>query len=256
MARCAFVEWPEGLEPAGETWDILSRQVREARPDILVTNEMPFGDWIASAHQFDDGIARASVALHEQGLAALRTLGVPAIISSRPVPFAGRLANEAFVLEGDQVRTLHRKQFFPEEEGWYEATWFGGDGSGFVIHAVAGVKVGVLLCTELMFNEHARHYGRSGADLIAVPRATEMSHEKWETAAAMAAIVSGSYVLSSNRVGKSADSPAFGGRGLAFAPDGSRLAQTSAESPLVVVEIDAGLSRQQKAEYPCYVAEA
>lgn len=256
MVKCAFVEWPEGLEPAGQQWDILSRQVRDARPDILVTNEMPFGSWIASARQFDEDAARRSVALHEQGLVALRALGVPAIISSRPVPFAGRLANEAFVLEGDQVRTLHRKQFFPEEEGWYEATWYGGDGSGFVASDVAGVKVGVLLCTELMFNEHARHYGRSGAELIVVPRATELSHEKWETAAAMAAIVSGGYVLSSNRVGKSEHSPAFGGRGLAYAPDGSRLAQTSAENPLVVVEIDPELSRRQKAEYPCYVAEA
>ncbi|CAN7266678.1 carbon-nitrogen hydrolase family protein [Rhizobium sp. LjRoot30] len=256
MIKCAFVEWPEGLEPAGQQWDILSRQVRDARPDILVTNEMPFGNWIASARQFDDDAARRSVAVHEQGMAALRALGVPAIVSSRPVPLAGKLVNEAFVMEGDQVRTLHRKQFFPEEEGWYEATWFDADGSGFAVHEIAGVSIGVLLCTELMFNEHARHYGRSGAELIVVPRATELSHEKWETAAAMAAIVSGSYILSSNRVGKSDDSPAFGGRGLAYAPDGSKLAQTSAENPLVVVEIDPGLSRRQKAEYPCYVAEA
>ena len=243
MVKCAFVEWPEGLEPAGQQWD------------ILITNEMPFGTWIASARQFDEDTARRSIAIHEQGLAALRALGVPAVISSRPVPRAGKLANEAFVIDGDQIRTLHRKQFFPEEEGWYEATWYGGDGSGFVVNDVAGVKVGVLLCTELMFNEHARHYGRVGAELIVVPRATELSHEKWETAASMAAIVSGSYVLSSNRVGKTADSPAFGGRGLAFAPDGSRLAQTSTENPLAIVEIDPALSRRQKAEYPCYVAE-
>lgn len=109
--------------------------------------------------------------------------------------------NEAFSIEGERIKILHRKQFFPNEAGWYEGIWFHSDDSGFVIHEVAGLKIGILLCTELMFNEHARHYGRAGADLIVVPRATRQSQEKWVTAGSMAAIVSGSYVVSSNRVG-------------------------------------------------------
>lgn len=41
MTTCAFVEWPEGLEPRGLLWEALRQQVAAARPDILVTNEMP-----------------------------------------------------------------------------------------------------------------------------------------------------------------------------------------------------------------------
>jgi N-carbamoylputrescine amidase len=80
--------------------------------------------------------------------------------------------NEAVALEQGVLRPLHRKQFFPNEDGWYEANWFAADASGFAVHEVAGLKIGVLLCTEVMFNEYARRYGRAGAELIVVPRAT------------------------------------------------------------------------------------
>jgi len=255
MTNCAFVEWPEGLEPAGERWDALRREVDAARADILITNEMPFGAWLASADRFDAAAADRSVALHERGLQALSTLEVGAVISSWPVRLGDKLANEAYALENGTMRPLHRKQLFPQEPGWHEASWFQGDGGGFAVHDVAGVKVGILLCTELMFNEHARRYGRAGAELIAVPRATGQSRDKWVAAGAMAAIVSGSYVVSANRVGHSAGSPIFGGGGLAFGPDGDLLAGTSAEAPLVVVPLDVERSRRQKSEYPCYVSD-
>ncbi|WP_221938876.1 carbon-nitrogen hydrolase family protein [Mycobacterium sp. KBS0706] len=253
---CAFVEWPEGLEPAGARWDVLRRQIEALRPDILVTNEMPFGRWLPDADSFDADAAHCSVSLHELGIDALAAIGVPAVISSRPVWAGDRLANEAFALAGGRVTPLHRKQYFPEEAGWYEATWFRGDAGGFAIHEVAGLRVGVLLCTELMFNERARRYRRAGADLIVVPRATGLANASWFTAGAMAAIVSGSYVVSSNRVGDGAGGPAFGGRGFAFAPDGSPLAETSAVEPVKIIALDVAAARRQKAEYPCYVADA
>lgn len=255
MTICAFVEWPEGLEPFGARWDALRRQVEALRPDILITNEMPFGPWLAAADRFDAEAARRSVSLHEHGIDALAALGVPAVISSRPVWAGDRLANEAFALADSRITPLHRKQYFPEEAGWYEATWFRGDAGGFEVHEVAGLKVGILLCTELMFNERARRYGRAGAELIVVPRAAGHAHRNWLTAGAMAAIVSGSYVVSSNRMGGAAAGPSFGGRGYAFAPDGAPLAETSAAEPVQIVDLEAAAARRQKTEYPCYVPD-
>lgn len=78
--------------------------------------------------------------------------------------------------------------------------------AGFDVLEYRGQRLGVLLCTELMFTEWARHYRRQGAHVIAVPRASGMSMRKWHTAAAMAAIVSGCYVLSSNRAAAVGDS--------------------------------------------------
>lgn len=122
---------------------------------MLITNELPFGPWIAESEDFSEEAARLSIRAHEVGLRGLIDLELPAIISSRPVWTGKRLANEAFVVEGLSVRPLHRKQYFPNEPGWFESEWYGGDGSGFDVAEVLGIKVGVLLCTDAMFNERA-----------------------------------------------------------------------------------------------------
>jgi N-carbamoylputrescine amidase len=150
---------------------------------LLITNEMPFGQWHPARAVFDPQAARLWIDQHEQGLKALSGLRAKAILSSRPVPFADRLANEAFVLESGAYRALHRKQYFPAEEGWHEATWFAPEHADYRPHDILGISVGVLLCTELMFNEHARALGRASAELIVAPRATGRSIASWEIAA-------------------------------------------------------------------------
>ena len=170
--RIAFVEWPEALSTDDEPWRKLRDSVTAARPDILITNELPFGPWLAEAAVFSEAAARLSLRAHEKGLEGLIDLSLPAVVSTRPVWNGKRLANEAFVLENGAVRCLHRKQYFPNEPGWFESEWYAGDASGFEVAGVLGLKVGVLVCTEAMFNERARAYGRQKASLIVIPRAS------------------------------------------------------------------------------------
>jgi N-carbamoylputrescine amidase len=107
-----------------------------------------------------------------------------------------------------------------------------------------------------MFNEHARRYGRAGAHVLLVPRAAgAASLRRWLVAARMAAIVSGAYVLSSNRAGVDSRGQAFGGAGWIVDPFGDLVAETSPAAPLAVHEIDIALVRQAQSEYPCYVKE-
>jgi N-carbamoylputrescine amidase len=253
--RVAFVEWPEALLIDDTHWQTLSDSVMAARPDILVTNELPFGRWIAEASAFSDHEAGRSIHAHEKGLEALIALDLPAVISSRPVRNGNRLANEAFVLEKGAVRALHRKQYFPNEPGWFESEWYAGDGSGFEVGEVLGIKVGVLLCTDAMFNEHARAYGRQKASLIALPRASGMNLESWKIAGAMASLVSGAYVVSSNRIGRSTGGTQFGGGGFAYAPQGRLLTMTNPDNPLRTVEVDLNEINLAQRDYPCYVPE-
>ena len=253
--RVGFVEWPEGLQPSGPEWTKLADQVAGAHLEILITNELPFGRWIAADPVFDRNVAQDSVAVHEAGLTALSTLPVPVILSSRPAWAGTRLANEAFVLEHGSSCVLHRKRYFPAEPGWFETSWYVPGEAGFQPAEVAGLRIGVLLCTDAMFNEHARGYGRQGVALIAMPRATGTSVDMWQAAGKMAAIVSGAYVVSSNRVGSSPISPVFGGGGFAYGPDGSLIAATTSTDPLLVVNVDPEVSTHQRSAYPCYVAE-
>lgn len=255
ILRVAFVEWPEDLSIDHPPWNELKRSVAAAHPDLLITNELPFGPWIAEGAEFSEDKARLSISAHEKGLDGLIDLDLPAVISSRPVWSGKRLANEAFVLENRAVRPLHRKQYFPNEPGWFESEWYAGDGSGFDVAEVLGIKVGVLLCTDAMFNEHARAYGRQKASLIAIPRASGMDLESWRIAGAMASLVSGAYVFSSNRVGRGKDGTQFGGGGYAYAPHGKLLAITDPVHPLQIVELDPASSESAGREYPCYVPD-
>ncbi len=251
--RVAFVQWPEALRPDTAAWNEIIGQVAASRAELLVTNELPFGPWIAGEAAFDVAAAQMSIDVHAAGAESLARLGIPTVLSSRPVWNEGRLLNEAFVLVGDRIRPVHQKNYFPQEEGWWEATWFHNSQRGFQVADVYGLKIGVMLCTDAMFNEHARHYGRQGASLIAIPRAAGTATDNWLTAGKMAAIVSGSYVVSSNRVGISDQGTIFGGAGFAFAPDGTLLAVTSAQEPLLVIDLDREFSARRRLTYPCYV---
>ena len=253
--RVAFVEWPEGLSPAGAAWSELKSSVAAAHPDILVTNELPFGPWIAEGSTFSGAEANLSIRSHETGLKGLTDLGARAVISSRPVRKGSRLANEAFVVEDGAVRPLHRKQYFPNEPGWFESEWYSGDRSGFDAAEILGIRVGVLLCTDAMFNERARSYGKQGASLIVIPRASGVDIDTWKIAGAMASLVSGAYVVSSNRVGPAVGGTVFGGGGFAYAPGGRLIAVTSPAEPVQCFALDAGLALAAQREYPCYVQE-
>lgn len=87
--RVGFVEWPDGLQPVGTEWDKIAKQVTDAQLDLLVTNELPFGDWIAGSPGFDPEAAQRSIDLHVSGLRALSALPVQAIVTSCPIWASG-----------------------------------------------------------------------------------------------------------------------------------------------------------------------
>ncbi|MGE5233808.1 MAG: carbon-nitrogen hydrolase family protein, partial [Acidobacteriota bacterium] len=143
-----------------------------------------------------------------------------------------------------------------DEEGFYEARWFAGGELRFRLAEAGPLRVGFLICTELMFNEHARRYGRAGAELLLVPRATgRASLERWLVATRMAAIVSGAYVASSNRGGVDERGQEFGGCGWIVDPHGDLVARTSATSPVAFHELDLAWVKRAQREYPCYVKD-
>ena len=83
--RISFIESPEGMQPGEVEWRDLRDRLRHAKADVIVTNEMPFGFWLASHEKFDRVRADESVRLHEEGIEALKLLDAPLVLSSRPV---------------------------------------------------------------------------------------------------------------------------------------------------------------------------
>ena len=254
--KIGICESPPELVAGSAEWTQLALAVSRQAPDLFLLNEMPFGPWIAGAAAFDERQWRESCDLHDAGILKLGDLGAEAVAGTRPRELDGKRLNEAFVWTQAGARGLHSKQYFPDEEGYYEARWFEAGERHFQLAAVGPAQVGFLICTELMFNEHARHYGRSGTHVILAPRAVGRgSLPRWLVATRMAAIVSGAYVLSSNRNGCDSRGQMFGGCGWIIDPQGELVAQTSAATPAVFYEIDTDFAEQAQREYPCYVKE-
>ncbi len=257
QVRIGVCEASAGLLPGSQAWKRLCNQVRRVNPDIFLLNEMPFGSWLAAGKISDSGRMQESIRLHEEGAVLFPELGAPIVLGTRPVLQKGKFVNEAFVWSAQRgMEGIHTKQYFPDEEGYYEARWFQAGDRHFRVAKAGGLGIGFLICTEVMFNEHARRYGRQGAQLICVPRAVGGGTlARWLVAMRMAAIVSGCYVVSSNRGGTDAAGQHFGGRGWVVDPDGEMVSQSSCVSPVVAYDIDLEFVSRAQQDYPCYVTE-
>jgi N-carbamoylputrescine amidase len=71
----------------------------------------------------------------------------------------------------------------------------------------------------------------------------------------MASLVSGAYVVSSNRGGVAKGGTQFGGGGYAYAPHGQLLTMTDSTHPVQILELDPQIAALAQREYPCYVAD-
>jgi N-carbamoylputrescine amidase len=225
--------------------------------DLVLLPEMPACPWFGADAHFDKKLWQYALRDHDQLVRELTALAPATVLATRPIEQNQKRLNEAFVWnEKLGYQPVHHKCYFPDEPGFFEAKWFHSTPRDFTPYQLGETKIGFLVCTELMFNEWARHYGRQGVHLIAVPRATEStSVERWLIALRMAAIVAGAFVISSNHVGIGPSGVSFGGAGAIISPEGEVLAVTSHENPFVTIDANFQEAEAAKKTYPRYVIE-
>lgn len=251
MVRVTCVELPDSLGLVA--WGKLVQHLEREGSELLVLNEMPASPWIAYRAEYDEAVALEAVRIHDDFMEKLSRLGVP-VVASRPVMENNALYNEAFLIN-QHYTPIHTKHYFPNEEGFYEARWFKRKNGIFKPFNVGDLRAGVMLCTDLWFSEKARAYGRQGAHIIIVPRATGTANlDRWIVGLRHAAIVSGAYVVSSNRQGKTMWND-FAGAGCIIDPDGDVLGITSRDQPFITLDIDPEYADSAKKNYPRYVSE-
>ena len=238
-------------ERIDEDWLALVGHLRDERSDLVVLPEMGLSPWFARERAFDEARWRAAVEAHERHLAErLADVGDVVVLGAAPVERDGRRLNEAFVADASGVRPAHLKYHLPDEEDFWEASWYERGDGRFDLADAAGARVGFLICTEMWFGGRARSYGEAGAHLLAIPRCTpNESLDRWLAGGRTAAIVAGAYAASSNH-----GDERFGGQGWIVDPDGDVLAVTSRDQPFVTAEIDLERAEAAKWTYPRYVA--
>lgn len=166
----------------------------------------------------------------------------------------GELYNTAVVIGPDgQIMGKYRKSSIPmvktENLVGNEKYYFKPGNLGFPVWQTPfGVNIGVMICYDRHFPEHARLLALNGADLVFVPTATAgMSRYLWEIELQAHAIDNIYYIGGLNRVGKDrgeAGSPTQEYYGSSFFadPKGKIMSQASDnEDEIIYAEIDLGM---------------
>jgi N-carbamoylputrescine amidase len=246
------------LDALEEDWQSLVAHVRSEGSDLVLLPEMAFYPWVAHTDQVDPGVWQAAVQAHERWLPRLAELSPALVLGTRPIYQEGKRLNEGFIWEaGAGYRSVHHKYYLPDEEQFWEATWYQRGERKFQSAQSGQVRLGFLICTELWFNVHARGYGKEGIHLLVCPRATPAaSVDKWVAGGRTAAVVSGAFCLSSNIGGVSRAGVKWGGSGWIIEPEeGDVLGLTSQVQPFLTVEIDLAVAETAKHTYPRYVLD-
>ena len=250
---CEMSNQPDRFE---QDWKALCDHVKSAASDLVLLPEMPFYPWLASTKKCEPERWQAAVKVADQWISRFGELAPAFVLGTRPVVNNGRRLNEGFCWNGTSgYRAAHYKYYLPDEEGFWEASWYERGQYDFSRVQCHQANVGFLICTELWFNQHARDYARQDVHLIVSPRATpKASVDKWIAGGRTAAVVSGAFCLSSNHKGARANGPDWGGAGWIVEPEeGAILGLTSEKHPFITLEIDLQAAENAKGTYPRYI---
>lgn len=238
-------------------WATLIEHIQVHNSELVLLPEMAFADWFCVRRDVDNAVWQAAVASHDAWLARLSELGAKIVIGTAPRNIQDKQYNVAYVWTADAgIQWIHSKTYLPNEDGYWEATWYDRAPVDFKPVTVDGIRMGVMICTEMWFMQHARDYGQQGVHIIVSPRSTPYStNDKWLAGGRAAAVIAGAYCLSSNHAGQM-DGLKSGGAGWVTDPESRVLGVTSEDDPFITVDLDLGYAAGAKNAYPRYVDDS
>jgi N-carbamoylputrescine amidase len=250
--RVTVCELPHEPEALADAWAALCEHTVRHSSELVLLPELAMVDPLWEDERFDAARWVAAEALSEVWQHRLPELRVEHVVGTRPATIGGRPFNQGFLwsASGDRV-PLRSKFYLPDEPGSWEARWFDRGDPDFSEYHAGGWSFGLNICTELWAVETYAAYAARGVQVILSPRATAAgTTAKWLSVGVVAAVRSGAFSLSSNRVDPTG---ACGGVGWIINPYGNILALTTRDEPFATVNIDQSVSAAARDEYPFYV---
>jgi N-carbamoylputrescine amidase len=238
--------------PLERDWQALREHATSHASELVLLPEFAALEPVWDAPAFDAERWAAVSALADVWLRRLPELGSAYVVGTRPVTRNDRRYNEGFLWSSQSgVTPLRSKRFMPDEPGGWEGRWFACGEPEFPSFRAGGLSFGMNICTELWALETYGEYARLGVHAVLSPRATAAATTaKWLSIGVVAAVRSGAFSLSSNRVDPTG---ACGGVGWIISPDGEILARTTSSDPCATMDIDLDVATAARGEYPRYV---
>ena len=193
-------------------------------------------------------------------------LGIVLILPIFEKRAAGLYHNTAVVIDADGTLVgSYRKVHIPDDPQFYEKFYFTPGDLGFQAWDTKYGRIGVCICWDQWFPEAARLTALAGADVIFYPTAigwipSERAEEgdrqldSWQTVQRGHAIANGCYIAAVNRTGH--ESPAggegidFWGRSFVADPAGQLIAEGTADSEILIAEIEHRTIEEQRRIWP------
>lgn len=256
--RITVCELPHEPAALAAGWAGLCDHAARQAAELVLLPECAFVPAFWEVEPFDSWRWEDAEQLSASWLERLPELNACCVVGTRPIRIGGQYFNQGYVwsLETGFVE-LRSKCFMPDEPGSWEGRWFDPGNRVFPVFRTkhlgetGGLAFGLNICTELWALESYAAYAAAGAQVILSPRATGVAtRARWLSVGVVAAVRSGAYCLSSNRVDPTGG---CGGGGWVISPNGSILATTTPRSPFVTLDIDLSVADTARATYPRYV---
>jgi len=250
--KVTVCELPHELDALEAAWSALCDHTGAEASELVVLPEFVFVEPLWLLDRFDAVAWSHAEAVADHWLQRLPELRAGYVVGTRPVTAGDKHYNEGFLWSpGGGIVPLRRKFYLPDQNGGFEARWFDRGTADFPVYAAGELSFGLNICTELWALDSCRAYASTDATAIIAPRATSATTTgKWLSLGTVAAVTSGCYCLSSNRVQSDG---ACGGVGWIIEPDGALLARTSSIERFCTREIELERSRRARTTYPRYV---
>jgi N-carbamoylputrescine amidase len=245
---CELPHEPAALRPA---WAGLCEHTARHGSELVLLPECAFVPALWELDAFDCRRWECALQLSEAWLGRLHELGAASVVGTRPIDVGGRPFDQGYIwTPASSVVPLRRKFFLPDEPGSWEARWFDDGDAEFPVFRAGALSFGLNICTELWALETYADYAGK-AQVVLSPRATSAdTYAKWLAAGMVAAVRTGAYSVSSNRVDRAGS---CGGVGWVIGPNGEVLATTTPGAPFATVDIDLTVWEETRTSYPRYV---
>jgi N-carbamoylputrescine amidase len=250
--RVTVCELPHEPTAVDTAWAALCKHTKQHGSELVLLPEFAMVEPVWESERFDPSRWAAAEALSDAWTERFGELQTASVVGTRPVTLDGRRLNRGYIWSADKGMTpLRSKYFLPAKDGNWEAQWFDrGDQEFSEFHAGA-LSFGLNICTELWALETYGEYAARGVNAILSPRATAAATTaKWLSVGVVAAVRSGAFSLSSNRVDPTGE---CGGVGWIIGPDGQIQATTTSDAPFATVDIDLAAAAAARDTYPRYI---